>query len=290
MSGGISNSISKTPTETNVVDNTNKKNQINDVNVYLNMKDKINLSNDKIDLHSDFEKLQIAKMENNKELELPRKEGIVSIDGERISHSPMQKDNYSKLRKVAGTLECMHKTLCQNVDNSTTNSKDMRGNMSSESNITTLVAKVWVVKYVDYTSKYGLGFLLNTGCVGVYFNDSTKIVASADGTKFSYIERRCKVIQGSAEHTVENFSMSNYPSELQKKVTLLTHFKNYLCDPKESEHTAGDRNPLSLNHDGEKDNAGTYSLPFLKKWVRTRHAILFRLSTRTVQVVFFDKR
>ena len=30
-------------------------------------------------------------------------------------------------------------------------------------------------------------------------------------------------------------------------------------------------------------------LPFLKKWVRTRHAILFRLSNRTVQVVFFDR-
>ena len=30
-------------------------------------------------------------------------------------------------------------------------------------------------------------------------------------------------------------------------------------------------------------------LPFLKKWVRTRHSILFRLSNRTVQVVFFDR-
>ena len=30
-------------------------------------------------------------------------------------------------------------------------------------------------------------------------------------------------------------------------------------------------------------------MPFLKKWVRTRHAILFRLSNRTVQVLFFDR-
>ena len=35
------------------------------------------------------------------------------------------------------------------------------------------------------------------------------------------------------------------------------------------------------SHDGE--------MPFLKKWVRTRHAILFRLSNRVVQVVFFDR-
>eukprot|EP01035_Chromulina_nebulosa_P020568 gene20568-26674_t len=30
-------------------------------------------------------------------------------------------------------------------------------------------------------------------------------------------------------------------------------------------------------------------MPFVKKWVRTRHAILFRLSNRIVQVIFFDK-
>ena len=30
-------------------------------------------------------------------------------------------------------------------------------------------------------------------------------------------------------------------------------------------------------------------MPFLKKWVRTKHAILFRISNRTVQVVFYDR-
>ena len=31
-------------------------------------------------------------------------------------------------------------------------------------------------------------------------------------------------------------------------------------------------------------------LPFLKKWVKTKHAILFRISNRTVQVIFYDRR
>jgi POLO box duplicated region len=31
-------------------------------------------------------------------------------------------------------------------------------------------------------------------------------------------------------------------------------------------------------------------MPYLKKWVRTKHAILFRLSNRTVQVLFMDRR
>ena len=247
-------------------------------------------SDEKIhDLQSDLGNLRIEKTESTKELDADEKRSAVSHNMEQISPFSTH-DNITKVEKVVGTLETMHKTLCQNVKNPNllqTSLENRRGKISLESNMSKLVAKIWVVKYVDYTSKYGLGFLLNTGCVGVYFNDSTKIVMSADGTEFSYIERRCKVIQGASEHIVENFSILKYPVELQKKVTLLSHFKNYLCDPKENEfeRTAVTDMPKLAN---DRDESNT--LPFLKKWVRTRHAILFRLSNRTVQVVFFDKR
>lgn len=36
--------------------------------------------------------------------------------------------------------------------------------------------EVWVKKWVDYSSKYGLGYLLSNGQTGVFFNDSTKII------------------------------------------------------------------------------------------------------------------
>jgi POLO box duplicated region len=92
-------------------------------------------------------------------------------------------------------------------------------------------ANIWVVRYVDYTSKYGLGFLLNTGSAGVYFNDSTKIIVSPDGCSFQYNERKRKEKgMNSSEHTIQSHSVSRYPMELQKKVTLLRHFRNYLVD------------------------------------------------------------
>jgi polo-like kinase 1 len=47
-----------------------------------------------------------------------------------------------------------------------------------------------VKKWVDYSSKYGLGYLLSNGMAGVYFNDSTKIIIDLKGTKFGYIERK----------------------------------------------------------------------------------------------------
>ena len=37
-------------------------------------------------------------------------------------------------------------------------------------------SEVHVKKWVDYSTKYGLGYLLSDGSTGVYFNDSTKII------------------------------------------------------------------------------------------------------------------
>eukprot|EP00826_Nyctotherus_ovalis_P010374 TRINITY_DN12740_c0_g3_i1.p1 TRINITY_DN12740_c0_g3~~TRINITY_DN12740_c0_g3_i1.p1 ORF type:complete len:322 (+),score=99.48 TRINITY_DN12740_c0_g3_i1:403-1368(+) len=33
-----------------------------------------------------------------------------------------------------------------------------------------------IINWVDYSNKYGLGYLMSNGCSGVYFNDSTKII------------------------------------------------------------------------------------------------------------------
>ena len=46
-----------------------------------------------------------------------------------------------------------------------------------------------VTKFVDFSSKYGLGYQLSNGAFGVLFNDSTKIVTSSNLFHFVYIER-----------------------------------------------------------------------------------------------------
>jgi len=42
--------------------------------------------------------------------------------------------------------------------------------------------EIYVKKWVDYSSKYGLGYLLSNGKIGVFFNDSTKIILDSAGT------------------------------------------------------------------------------------------------------------
>lgn len=47
--------------------------------------------------------------------------------------------------------------------------------------------EIHVKRWVDYSTKYGLGYLLSDGSTGVYFNDSTKMILNPNGTSIDYI-------------------------------------------------------------------------------------------------------
>jgi len=165
----------------------------------------------------------------------------------------------------------------------------------------------WVVKHVDYTRKYGFGYLLSNNAVGVYFNDSTKIILSPDNKHFEYIERM-SCSSGSSLPPRHAHTLDNYPESLKKKVTLLVHFKAHLCgNNNNTTKNTNDNDNESKNvntNDGSKSGAGpgeskmsneeeiiskkTANMTYVKKWVRTNRCLLFRLSDRSVQVAFFD--
>jgi polo-like kinase 1 len=121
---------------------------------------------------------------------------------------------------------------------------------------------------------------------GVYFNDSTKTVLEADGESFQYIERKKSMTELArrGEPVISVHSLSAFPDHLQKKVTLLKHFRNYLI---EQQKKADDEDCFAESTVNQRRAAGQ-PLIYLKKWVRTKHAIFFRLSDHTVQIVFYD--
>lgn len=138
--------------------------------------------------------------------------------------------------------------------------------------------EVWVKKWVDYSSKYGLGYHLSNQSVGVFFNDATKIVLDPNSFHFDYIERRTS----DRQDVGKEYTIVDYPSTLQKKVTLLQHFRSYLegsAKPKPNEKSAEQVVPSKRK---------ITDLVYVKKWMRTRHAIMFRLSNKVVQVNFQD--
>ena len=217
---------------------------------------------------------------------------------------------------------------------------------------------LWVTRWVDYTSKYGLGYVLSDGTFGVMFNDATKMAQSASqsvdargekgeggggggGDRLEYRARqragksRSEGSSGRADASSSAasssspaplaFSASSPPPEgLEKKAKLMRHFRGYLdgagggaversagglCDDAGLVESAGDRS--GGGHHASSGDGGVYAraaaetatarrdalaaggassayLPHVKNWLRTRHAILFRLSNRTIQVRFKD--
>lgn len=119
---------------------------------------------------------------------------------------------------------------------------------------------------------------------GVYFNDSTKTVLEATGQNFQYIERKKSATDSTrrGDPIVVSHSLAQYPDDLQKKVTLLKHFRNYLIEQQKKEDEE------LLGSAASERGATGHPLVYLKKWVRTKHAIFFRLSDHTVQIVFYD--
>ena len=186
-----------------------------------------------------------------------------------------------------------------------------------------LKKEVWVTKWVDYSNKYGLGYLLNNGYIGVYFNDTTKIILNPVQKKFTYIDK--KMVDD--QELLYIFSINEYPDEIKKKVLLFNQFKNYLDEEnnknkmneeltsngnskekdndnseKEEKKSPGKhrhrhrkkKEEKKIEEDEQSVNASIKSVEemdfiFLKKWVKTKHAIIFRFSNKAIQVCFKDK-
>lgn len=147
--------------------------------------------------------------------------------------------------------------------------------------------ELWVTKWVDYSSKYGVGYILSDGSIGVYFNDSTKIMLVPDGNQFDYITRRTQ----ERPETRTTHSFEDYPEDLKKKVTLLRHFKNYMHSDiiEKKDGAVPGESGLTLPTMRQQRPYEPGQVPYVKKWTRNRYAIMFQLSNKIVQVVFFDK-
>ncbi len=111
-----------------------------------------------------------------------------------------------------------------------------------------------------------------------------------EGENFIYIERK-KTNDANGERIEQVpivHTLSNHPESLQKKVTLLKHFRNYLIEQHKRDDSIEDDLRVLNQFNDDDDESSSNPTIFLKKWVRTKHAILFRLSNQTVQVVFYD--
>eukprot|EP00951_Prasinocladus_malaysianus_P007376 scaffold53072_cov42-Prasinocladus_malaysianus.AAC.1 len=158
---------------------------------------------------------------------------------------------------------------------------------------------VWVTRWVDYSSKYGMGYVLSNGAVGVLFNDATKILLLPDRSKYIYMEKT-RTAQGVRSHKEERTVLNSAvepPASLKKKATLLWYFEGYLKGS--SFKVKSDKHPGRVSGEcvgpgappADSDMASMAAMEptYVKKWLKTRHAIIFRLSNKVIQVDFNDE-
>jgi POLO box duplicated region len=140
---------------------------------------------------------------------------------------------------------------------------------------------VFITKWIDYTNKYGLSYQLRDGSVGVYFNDTTSIILSADGEYYFALHRHFEYLyyDRSGDRPVMHrrvHSLNSPPQDLSKKITLLKHFKGYMQDNLTKAYI-----DTAHTRDGNSSK-----LDFLTKYLRTKSGVLFRLSNQSLQVLF----
>ena len=123
---------------------------------------------------------------------------------------------------------------------------------------------LWVTQWIDYSKKYGIGYLFSNNCIGAVFNDNTKIIADPQFTFFQYISN---IKTG---EKVSYFKIGEYPSELFKKVMIVQLFKKQLV------------------FEEKEGNEVKKPFTYLKKWLITPHAFIFRISNKIIQICFRD--
>ena len=128
---------------------------------------------------------------------------------------------------------------------------------------------IFVRKWVE-SNDYGLGYILSNENVGAYFNDNTKMIYKPNGSNFIYIEKN--------EKYSSHMLLDKFNPDMSQKVNILRNFKGFLFEESKEE------NKFNIFEGGINEMQFVY----IKKFVRTKHAILFRLSNLTVQISFYD--
>ncbi|KAJ8461831.1 hypothetical protein ONZ51_g11290 [Trametes cubensis] len=133
--------------------------------------------------------------------------------------------------------------------------------------------KVFIVSWVDYCNKYGMGYALTDGSVGVHYNDSTTLVLSPDKHHFDFISSR----RQGAVYVRKNYTVAEYPEELKRKVYLLKHFEQYIMGR------------LYGAYEWTFDDfERTKGMEFVQKYLRMKAVIIFKMSHDVLQFNFYD--
>eukprot|EP00475_Leptophrys_vorax_P011238 TRINITY_DN17763_c0_g1_i1.p1 TRINITY_DN17763_c0_g1~~TRINITY_DN17763_c0_g1_i1.p1 ORF type:complete len:462 (+),score=111.52 TRINITY_DN17763_c0_g1_i1:274-1659(+) len=122
---------------------------------------------------------------------------------------------------------------------------------------------IHVSKFFDYSKKYGLGYVLSNGTMGVFFNDQTSLISNST-VAIRYIQPNGGYVEDSPAN------MRAKSRELNKKIQLFDHFKNQL--------------EVNLRNVSIEDP----DMVSVQRWAASMIDISFKLSNDCIQSSFPD--
>ncbi|GKT35388.1 Kinase, PLK [Aduncisulcus paluster] len=140
---------------------------------------------------------------------------------------------------------------------------------------------LWIVSWIDQTTRYGLAYQLSNGSVGVHFNDHSYGVVSPLGLYFQYHRPSHLLNPGDNAVLTGKMSDTHYVGDERKKVKLLKYFYDHIEShslypiPKEK-------------RDRWNPTTSTKALPHVCNLKRTSGYLAFRFSDATTQINFSD--
>uniref|UniRef100_A0AAY4DKJ3 Serine/threonine-protein kinase PLK n=1 Tax=Denticeps clupeoides TaxID=299321 RepID=A0AAY4DKJ3_9TELE len=124
----------------------------------------------------------------------------------------------------------------------------------------------WVTKWVDYSNKYGFGYQLSDGTVGVLFNN---------GTHMSLLPDKRTVHHYMSLGHCSAFSVTEPPEHFVGQVTVLKYFAHYMEE--------------NLMDGGDMTSTTDIQMPriYLLQWLKSDRALMMLFSDGTFQVNFY---
>lgn len=144
-----------------------------------------------------------------------------------------------------------------------------------------IINKTYIKQWVDYSysSKFGLGYVLTNGNLGVFFIDKTKIILNKKSNKLNYIYIK------EENEKYDEYDINNYPNEIENKVDALNYFNYYF---ENNDNIYLNLNLKKESEENKDNNNELIYVIYVKKWMRTRHAVIFCLNSGLIQYIFND--
>ena len=154
-----------------------------------------------------------------------------------------------------------------------------------------------ISRYFDYNSKFGFVYFINNTHIGICFNDYSNILrhmvkdaneadlANTNNYDYIYLEKDAQSSQNFDEIELENYLASkNTSKDIIKKFDIFKHIVNkHLNDFEKVKKEKYINNAMTYNNDSVMNK-----LFFVKKFLISKNAVLFRLSNKLIQIFFND--